>query len=171
MAIMSYSGFARARRLAGLLYAMGLVLTAAAFSVLASHPAHAADSSLERRLERYTLIGNWLVEIPRPGQLNLISLQTYFADGNMLEESNSSAIRSLAHGEWDITGRREFRRTWTILRFDAARNFVGYHRNSATITMSPDGRTFEARSTVQLIDATTGTITSTTHATETGRRL
>ena len=160
-----------AARLVDMLHMIRMVLAAALVSVMAQQPASAADSSIERRLERYTLIGNWLVEIPRPGLPNLISLQTYFADGNMLEESNSSAIRSLAHGEWDITGRREFRRIWTILRFDAARNFIGYHRNTATITLSQDGRTFEAKSTIQLIDAATGAITSTTQASETGRRL
>lgn len=153
----------------GVLHAVRLFALASAIGLTGMSPA-AADSAIERRIERVTLIGNWLVTIPRPQLPALISLQTYFADGNMLEESNSPAIRSLAHGEWDIVGRRQFSRTWMILRFDAARNFVGYHKNSATITLSRDGQTFEARSTIQIIDAATGNITEST-AIESGRRL
>jgi hypothetical protein len=55
------------------------------------------------RSDRKTLTGNWIVTVtrinPPPGlQPTFLSLMTYIEDGNVIEESNTTAIRSTARG-------------------------------------------------------------------------
>src|SRR5688572_15154731 len=73
-------------------------------SLMALQPAR-ADSTAGRVNERHTPVGTWVETIVRPAPLPLLlGLETFFADGNSLDESNSTVIRSLGHGTWKRTG-------------------------------------------------------------------
>jgi len=125
--------------------------------------------------ERRTLTGNWLVKVtranPAPGQSpTFLSLMTYFKDGNFLEESNSNSVRSTGRGYWERTGPREFTRSMSFFRFDAARTYLGTRVVNSTITLSRDGRQYQADSVGQNFD-TAGNLVATSEATEVAQRL
>lgn len=116
----------------------------AAFGMAFYQPV-AADQAKGEGARRNSLTGNWYVAtgaVVPPGQAPLIALQTYFDDGNLIEESNSPAIRSLGHGSWKRLGHRQFTRTFLIFRFDASRTFTGRSERLATLELSHDGKTF-----------------------------
>ncbi len=156
------------------------IALAIAVSVMAVHLASGAPIWIGR-----TLSGNWSVTVtridPPPGlPPTFLSLQTYFAEGLFLEESNTNLIRSSARGEWNApgldakapeltSGREQFTRSFLFFRFDAARNFIGTARNTARIMLSDDGQTFRAAATLELFDAA-GNLLSTSQAIESGRR-
>lgn len=120
-----------------------LLSLAAALSLASYQPVGAQENGEGTR--RNSLTGNWYVAtgVPvQPGQIPLTALQTYFGDGNLMEESNSTAIRSLGHGSWKRMGDRHFRRTFLTFRFDASRNFTGRSERLATLELSHDGQTF-----------------------------
>jgi hypothetical protein len=149
---------------------MRFVVLAIAMSLI-TLPAVGGGFGFKERQERITLTGNWLVTVTRPSPLPiLLSLQTYFEDGNVLEESNSTSIRSLAHGTWEKVGQRQFTRTWFYFRFDAARNFIGSGKVTATVVLSKDGQTFEATAVIETFDAA-GNLISTTQGTESGKAI
>ena len=103
----------------------------------------AADEGYADKAQRNSLTGNWYVTVRvDPGQAPITALQTYFEDGNMIEETNSTAIRSLGHGSWKPIGHRQFRRTFLIFSFDASRNFTGRAERTHTLELSHDGRFF-----------------------------
>lgn len=103
-----------------------------------------ADSGNERK----TLTGNWVTSVARPAPLSsLMGLATYFADGNCLDESNSSLIRSLAHGSWEKDGHGQFTRLTLNFTFDPARNFVGTTERTTRIQLHADGQTYSSLST------------------------
>jgi hypothetical protein len=60
-----------------------------------------------------------------------------------MEESNSSAIRSLAHGSWEANDKGQFTRSSLNFTFDASRNFVGSTERVQTFQLSKDGQTYE----------------------------
>jgi hypothetical protein len=98
---------------------------------------------------RDTLTGNWIATVIRPAPLPLLlSLATYFDDGNTLEESNSNVIRSLGHGSWEKDGHRQFTRHTLNFTFDAARNFAGTTERFTRIELSEDGNTYRSLGTV-----------------------
>ena len=129
--------------------------------------------------DRKTLAGNWMVAVdlitPPPGvPPHFLSLQTYIEDGTLLEETNTSRVRSLAHGKWERVSRRQFTRSWLFFRFDVSRNFIGTSKNTATITLNEDGNEFRVtEATVELFDAAGNLISRTSDAggTEVGTRL
>jgi hypothetical protein len=112
--------------------------------LLSAQVATAADGD-----EKNSLTGNWLTSVVRPAPLPvLLSLQTYFADGNALDESNSTVIRSLGHGHWQRDGHATFTRFTLNFTFDAARNFTGTTERTTRIMLSADGQTYSSLSTV-----------------------
>jgi hypothetical protein len=134
-----------------------------------------AASGASNSNEKQTLTGNWVVTVtrvnPPPGlPPTFLSLQTYFADGSFLEESNTTLIRSLAHGDWEKTGQRQFTRSFLFFRFDASRNFIGTQTSTATITLSEDGQVFEGVGVIQIFDVD-GNLIATGQGTEVGNRL
>lgn len=117
--------------------------------------------------DKKSMAGNWLVNVdlvnPPPGvSPHFLALQTYLEDGTLLEESNTNRIRSLAHGEWEKVGRREFRRSWIIFRFDAARNYIGTNKQTSTVVLSEDGDEFvTTQLNIELHDAAGNLLSST----------
>jgi hypothetical protein len=163
--------FRYAQRVA--LSAPGKFLIAAAVMVsLVSVPLLTrADQTNEER----KLTGNWMVTVTRlnpPPSLppTFLSLMTYFEDGNVSEESNTTSIRSTGHGNWERVGHQQFARTVTFFRFDSTRNYLGTGRITATITLSEDGSAFQADAVVQNFDPS-GNLLTTLQSTEVGQRL
>ena len=125
--------------------------------------------------EKRTLTGNWLVTVTRvnpPPSLapTFLSLMTYFEDGNVSDESNTTVIRSTGRGNWERTGHQQFTRLMTFFRFDATRNYLGTGRITATVTLSEDGSEFEANAVIQNFDPS-GNLLTTLQSTELGQRL
>ena len=127
--------------------------------------------------EKRTLTGNWMVTVTRlnpPPNLppTFLSLMTFFEDRNFLEESNTTAIRSIAHGKWERIGHQQFSRVSVSFRFDATRTYLGTSRLTATVTLSEDGSEFHADAVIQQFDPS-GNLVSTIQApgTEFGQRL
>ena len=130
-----------------------------------------ADGPNEKRV----LTGNWMVTVTRvnpPPTLppTFLSLMTYFEDGNFLEESNTTSIRSTHRGNWERTGHQQFTRVSVAFRFDAARNYLGTGRITATISLNEDGSEFQSDAVVQNFDPS-GNLLTTAQSTEVGRRL
>lgn len=125
--------------------------------------------------QKRTLTGNWIVTVTRinpPPALapTFLSLMTYFEDGNILEESNTTSIRSTHRGSWERIGHQQFSRTSISFRFDPARNYLGTSRITATVTLSEDGSQFQANAMVQSFDAA-GNLLTTAQSTEVGQRF
>jgi len=168
--------FQAARRVA--LSAPGkLLLAAAVMGSLMSIPLLTrADGPNEHgRNERRALTGNWMVTVTRinpPPTLapTFLSLMTFFEDGNFLEESNTTAIRSTHRGSWERVGHQHFTRSSISFRFDAARNYLGTSRLTATVTLSEDGSEFQANAVIQSFDQS-GNLLTTAQSTEAGQRL
>jgi hypothetical protein len=125
--------------------------------------------------EEKTLTGNWLSTAtrldPLPGQApTFLSLQTFFEDGNFLEENNEAAIRSTGRGHWERIGPRQFMNSFIFLRFDAARIYLGTVQPTTTITLSEDGSDFQGDTVAQVYDAS-GNLLRTVHLTGVAHRL
>ncbi len=123
------------------------------------------------------LTGTWEVTVTRPEGTTFLSLMTFTESGQALEESNNSALRSLAHGEWVSTGNRRFTRTWVYFRFVPTndplnpRQFIGTNRNTANMVLTRDLRTFYSAACSQLYDVN-GNLEGTRRClNETGNRL
>jgi hypothetical protein len=129
------------------------------------------QTSAESRNAGQRLEGTWMVTItrinaPPPLPPTFLSLQTYTPNqgqggesGEMLEESNTSTIRSVAHGDWVRTGPRRFTRIMTAFRFDSTRTFVGFSRGTSELRLNPAGDRFRAEGSVERFD-TTGRLVS-----------
>src|SRR4029079_1968534 len=119
--------------------------------------------------------GNWMVTVTRihpPAGLapTFLSLMTFFEDGNVLEESNTTAIRATGRGRWERIGHQQFSNSFTFFRFDTARTYLGIRVVTSTVTLSDDGQQFQADDLVQDFDSL-GNPTSTLHSTEVGQRF
>ena len=153
---------------------MRFIALALVLSLTTAQLASGDDNSREKR----TLTGNWVVTVtrtnPPPGvPPTFLSLQTYFADGSFLEESNTPLMfvgRGLAHGDWEKIGHRQFSRSFLFFRFDASHNFIGTQVSTATITLSEDGQTLEEVGDLEIFDVD-GNLILTAHGTATGKRL
>ena len=125
--------------------------------------------------EETKLTGNWMVTVtrvnPPPGLApTFLSLMTYFEDGNFLEESNTTSIRSTHRGNWGRIGHQQFTRSSLSFRFDASRNYLGTSRLTATVTLKEDGSEFRANAVIQSFDPA-GNLLTTAQSTEVGQRL
>jgi len=152
---------------------LALLLLSTLMSV--SLPTRAADKPGQGRNLKESLAGNWMVTVtrvnPPPGlSPNFLTLVTYFADGNLLHESNSADFNGAGRGTWEKTGQRQFSLSFTFFRFDAERTYLGLRRVASTITLSPDGNEYQADSVGQDFDPS-GKPQNTLLATGVGRRL
>ena len=122
-----------------------------------------AESPVDKIDERHSPVGTWVETIVRPAPLPpLLGLETFFADGNSLDESNSALIRSLGHGTWKRTGHGTFRRTALNFVFDASRTFTGSTQRNQSFQLSRDGQTFVLLEGVANRFDTAGNLVSTT---------
>ena len=154
-----------------LLFALAVLISLVSIPMLTK----ADDRNGHDGNQKRTLTGNWMVTVTRvnpPPSLapTFLSLMTYFGDGNILEESNTTSIRSTHRGSWERIGHQQFSRSTISFRFDAARNYLGTSRITATVTLSPDGSEFQADAVVQSFDPA-GNLLTTAHSSEVGQRL
>lgn len=165
-----------ARRVA--LSAPGKLLLAGVvvFSLIsAALPTRADAPNGQDRNDKRTLTGNWMVTVTPvtspPGLAPaFLTLVTYFADGNLLQESSGNTIRTTGRGNWERTGHQQFTQSFIFFRFDAARTYLGTRVVTSTIRLSEDGRSYQADSVGQNFD-TSGNLLSTSQVTEVGQRL
>jgi hypothetical protein len=99
-----------------------------------------ADQAKEKR----KLTGNWMGTVtrinPAPGQSpTVLSLVTFFEDGNLLQDGSDPSIRTAGHGTWKRTGHQQFTQSFLNFRFDVARASLGTRVVTSTITLSEDG--------------------------------
>ena len=125
--------------------------------------------------EKRTLTGNWMSTVtrgdPLPGQPStFLSLQTFFEDGNFLEENNDTPIRTTGRGHWERTGPRQFINSFILFRFDAARNYLGTLQPTTTITLNEDGSEFQGDTVAQVYDVS-GNLLRTVRLTGVAHRL
>jgi hypothetical protein len=141
-------------------------------ALLLSTPILAAESNHGNQLD-----GTWMVTVyrvsPPPGVApTFLGLLTMTPDGQVLEESNTTAIRSLGHGEWIKMGPRQFRRVTVNFRFApppaAFRTYIGVTRIVADLQLNKDGDEFTAESIIENYDAD-GNLIASSPGTETGR--
>jgi hypothetical protein len=124
------------------------------------------------------LDGTWMVTVyrvsPPPGVApTFLGLLTMTPDGQVLEESNTTSIRSLGHGEWIKTGPRQFRRAHRNFRFAPSASGISHiHRRDEGLSrISSSIRTgdeFTGRSIIENYDAD-GNLTASSPGTESGR--
>ena len=100
------------------------------------------ESIAEADQEGLSPVGTWLEHVERPPLPPLLTMQTFFADGNSLEESNSTLIRSLQHGSWKDIGHGRFSATGLSFVFDENRIWTGSTRRDMIFQLSRDGQTF-----------------------------
>jgi hypothetical protein len=119
-----------------------------------------------------TLTGNWMVTVTptAPAGPSFVTLVSYFGDGNMLQESSGSSVRTAGHGTWDRVGHHQFTQVFVFFRFDAARSYLGTRVVNSTITLSEDGRQYIADSVGQNFD-TAGNLLTTSQVSEVAQRL
>jgi len=123
--------------------------------------------------DKRTLTGNWMVPVtptPPPQAPVFLTLVTYFADGNLLQEGTNPNIRSTGRGNWERTGHQQFTQSFIFFRFDAARTYLGTRVVTSTITLSQDGGQYQAESVGQNFD-TSGLLLTTSRTTEVAQRL
>ena len=146
-----------------------------ALAVLTSLVSIPLLSKADQTNEAKKLTGNWMVTVTPvttpPGQAAPFhTLMTYFDDGNLLQESSSSTLRSTGRGNWERTGHNQFNQSIIFFRFDAARTYLGTRVITSTITLGEDGRQYQADSVGQNFD-TSGNLLTTSQATEVGQRI
>jgi hypothetical protein len=161
-------------------YARGVALRASGKSlltlaVLISLVAIPLLTRADQRNEKRKLTGNWMGTVtrlnPPPGQAaDVLSLMTFFEDGNLLQEGSDPSIRSTGRGKWERIGHQQFSQEFLNLRFDAARIYIGTRVVTSTITLSDDGNQYQAETVAQTFD-TSGNLLTTGLATEVAQRL
>src|SRR5262245_2967472 len=151
--------FQHAKRIA--LSAPGkLLLAGAVLLTLVSIPllTRANDGDGHDRSEKRTITGTWMFTVTPvtspPGLApSFLGLVTHFEDGNLIEESNTSAIRGTGRGHWERIGHRQFTQSFVFFRFDALRTYLGTGRVTTPLTLSEDGNVLQGEATVQNFDA------------------
>ena len=131
-----------------------------------------ADQTNEKR----KLTGNWMGTVtrlnPPPGQApTVLSLMTFFEDGNLLQEGSDPSLRSTGRGKWERTGRQQFTQSFLNWRFDAARTYIGTRVVTSTITLSEDGNQYQAETVAQTFDTAGNLLSTGQGATEVAQRL
>ncbi len=150
----------------GLALALCITMLNPQANLRANPPAREEASST-----RQSLKGSWIVTVTREDQSTFLSLMTFTSGGGVLEESNTTSIRSLGHGEWVRTGNRQFARTFVFFRFDGpTRGFIGTGRATANMRLGEDLNEFRAVARLERFDVN-GNLIDTSTSTELGRRL
>jgi hypothetical protein len=126
--------------------------------------------------EEKKLTGNWMGTVtranPAPGQApTVLSLVTFFEDGNLLQEGSDPSIRTAGHGTWRRTGHQQFTQSFLNFRFDASRAYLGTRVITSNITLSEDGNQYQADTVVQFFDAAGNLLNTGQGGTEVAQRL
>jgi hypothetical protein len=117
------------------------------------------------------LEGAWIVTVTAPGQPPVTALHTYTSDGGVIV-SSPIMQRSVGHGTWVRTGNREFGRTWVQLRFDEKGAFTGTVKVRSIIRLNESlDEWVGVTVTSEVFDATGKQVSSTTGATDRGKRI
>lgn len=141
-------------------FALGLSITCA-------QPTWASNSGAS---DKNSVQGTWISKVTNPDGTSFLSLQTYFANGEFIEDANGPIFRTASQGEWVKTGPRQFLRTQTLFNFTStSRVFTGIIKIVAVMHLNEDGEVFTAESTFQVYD-TLGNLINTAQNTQVGRR-
>jgi hypothetical protein len=116
------------------------------------------------------LEGSWIVTLIQAGQPSRTALHTYTADGGVLVSSPNRQV-SLGHGVWVRTGNREFGRTFVLLRFDDKGASVGMSKVRASLRLNEASDEWVGTATVEVFDTTGKLVSSTSGATDQGKRI
>ena len=101
------------------------------------------------------LAGLWEVAVNRgPTLPPLTALETYFKDGNTIDDTNvtPATLRGTGHGRWEHVSGRTYRVTKTFFRHDAAGAYLGTTKLRLEIELSADGDSFVGRSIPEFRD-------------------
>jgi hypothetical protein len=134
----------------------------------------AGQTSGESHKAGQRLEGRWVVRTTRtnptpPTPPTFLGLMTFWRTGQMIEETNTPTIRTVAHGEWVRTGDRRFTRSMLSFRFDPSRTFVGFSLVTVDMRLNRKGDRFVGEGVVQRFD-TAGVLQVTDSSREDGRR-
>jgi len=126
------------------------------------------------------IVGSWKMRFqftncdtgaPLPTRPAFPTLNTFFADGNVIESSSglSPANRTMSHGRWQQTAKRTVIARSELQLFEGGPTYTGYQVLERKFTLSADGN--ELKSKVRLTRFNTDSaVTFTGCATETGVR-
>src|SRR5690348_12500734 len=97
-----------------------------AFIAVAAWIVAAAAANAQNGAEP-SIEGVWLskVVVSVNPPVSIYSLNTFFAGGQAIEDTSTSTIRSVAHGEWVRVGSRQFVRTMYIFQYAPPHTFTG----------------------------------------------
>jgi len=165
--IWQYANLVALRAPGKLLLALSAIVSLVSISLLTR-----ADQTNEEK----KLTGNWMVTVtrlnPAPGQApTVLSLVTYFEDGNLLQEGSDPGIRSTGRGKWERTGRQQFTQSFINFRFDAARIYLGARVVTSNITLSEDGNQYQGDAVAKFFDASGNLVSTAPGAIEVAQRL
>lgn len=157
---------------AGVLAAVSTLTTSQALAGTTQHAAGQVRPSIDDRMN-----GSWqtLVELSDapPGAPTAFSaLDTFVPGGGLLVSSSApnAAGRTLAHGTWTHTGRREFTSTFVWFRFDSSGAYVGTQEVHRAMHLSRNRSTFRATDVIEILNPA-GAVVATIHGTEVGHLL
>lgn len=108
---------------------------------------------------------------PLPTRPAFPSLNTFFADGNLIESSSglSPANRTISHGRWQQTGKRTVIARTELQLFEGGPTYTGYQVFERKFTLSADGNELKSKDRWTRYN-TANVVTFTGCATETGIR-
>lgn len=127
-----------------------LTLAATMMLALAPRPAAADDRGDGPRIE-----GAWFVTItpPDPSAPLGRAVATYAAGGALtIVLPSPPGAQTIFAGAWERNGRRRFRLTALSFVYDPRGTFVSIVRLRETVTLEPDGDTYQGLGTVELLD-------------------
>lgn len=97
-----------------------------------------------------TWVSKVVVSVSPP--VSVLALQTFFPGGHAIEETTGSALRSVAQGEWERFGHRQFVRSMYIFAFDAPRTFTGMTKVVNTFELNHDGDEYDSIGNFEMYD-------------------
>jgi hypothetical protein len=114
-----------------------------------------------------TWVSKLIVSVNPP--VSVLSLNTFFAGGQAIEDTAGPIIRSVAQGEWARTGSRQFVRVLYIFQFAPPRIFTGVTKVVNHFELNDAGDEFDAVGVFETYD-TNGNLVEQGQRTSHGRR-
>lgn len=98
-----------------------------------------------------SLVGAWKVSVIRASGQGVVLL-TFLSDGVFFRSGDTHPVLSVGHGVWKKVGDKVFDATYTALRFDDGKKFIGYQKTRIRITTDQAGNAFKAIAKVSTQD-------------------
>jgi hypothetical protein len=141
-------------------------LLSVALALCAAIPLHAHGDDSQR--SDPSIAGTWVARVTTATS-SFLSMTTFMPGGQVIEENNNTAIRSVAQGEWERAGGRQFIRTMYVLNFTAPRTFTGMTKVTNYIQLNHAGDEYDSTADTETYDAS-GNLVSVGHNTSHARR-